>query len=323
MAELITFANNAQSNLAGSINNLATTLSVSLGQGTLFPAITAGQVFFITLTDVATQTDIEIMKVTAVSGDTFTVVRGQEGTSAQSWTAGDIVNNRWTAGQAAAMLQQGQAQSQSTNYAVDVGAANAYQCTLTPSISSPVVGMPIRVKIANSNTTASTFNPGSGAAGVRRRDGSNLIGGEIVAGDIVEFKWDGAHYLIEGIAPATNAAALAQVDIQSAITPANLFQAFPNLYLTNGYWITPGPLNSRFAVQWGQTVVNSGTGAPITFSTPFGGGLLCVTITANFVISGAGFIGPDYIDGGGPAGFTLHNQTGSNGSYNWLAIGRV
>lgn len=80
------------------------------------------------------------------------------------------------------------------SYAADTGAANAYVVTLAPPLTTHVVGMPIRVKIANINTGASTFNPGPGAVNITTRDGSALIGGELQAGALAEFVYDGTHY---------------------------------------------------------------------------------------------------------------------------------
>lgn len=102
MATKLLFSNNSKTTLAGSITNVATTLSVAPGAGALFPNpnVGAGQYFVLSLFDAATGLVTEIMKVTARSADTLTVVRAQEGTSARSWTAGDVVGNFWTAGQA-------------------------------------------------------------------------------------------------------------------------------------------------------------------------------------------------------------------------------
>lgn len=92
-------ANNAQTVLASGINASATALTVATGKATLFPVPVANtSLFKLTLTDAATESVREIMHVTAVSGDTFTVVRAQEGTSARAWSANDIVANMVTAG---------------------------------------------------------------------------------------------------------------------------------------------------------------------------------------------------------------------------------
>ena len=81
--------NNAYSTLASSVLIAATTLTVQAGHGARFPAISAGDFTFITLQDSSNY--IEIVKVTARSTDTFTIVRAQEGTSARAWASGDTV----------------------------------------------------------------------------------------------------------------------------------------------------------------------------------------------------------------------------------------
>jgi len=104
MSQLL-FANNASSSLAGPISNVATMCNLQAGAGALFPNPGAGQTFTGTFTDAATGLINEIVSVTVRSVDTLTIVRAQEGTVAESWLAGDLFNNLWTAGQAAAMQQ--------------------------------------------------------------------------------------------------------------------------------------------------------------------------------------------------------------------------
>lgn len=93
MANLL-FNNNAAGTLSAGITNAATSITLGAGQGARFPLPVPPQVFYVTLTDAATQTLIEIVKVTAVSGDIFSITRAQDGTSALSWVAGDIVSQR-------------------------------------------------------------------------------------------------------------------------------------------------------------------------------------------------------------------------------------
>ena len=91
MANML-FANNCNTTLNGSITNVATTMSVTSATG--FPSPTGSQYFYCTLADAATQTTIEIVKVTAVSGTTFTIVRGQDGTSGTAFASGAVVSLR-------------------------------------------------------------------------------------------------------------------------------------------------------------------------------------------------------------------------------------
>jgi len=319
---ILLYTNNAQSTLAGSISDSATTCNLQSGGGARFPNPGAGEGFYATFTDAATGLLREVVLVNTRSGDTITsMTRAQQGTVALAWAANDLFAKLWTAGDAEAMLQQGQAQAQSTNYANDIGVVNAYQCNLNPAISSPVEGMPIRVKIANTNTTASTLNPGPGAAAILRRDGSALIGGELVAGDIVEFKWDGTNYRIEGVAPASNAVTLAQTDTQSAITPASLKSAFPVLFASDGYVVFPGAVGNRVVIEWGQAVVNSGTTGTLIFPLAMTGGLTTIQITPNFNVGG--MTGGYGTNSGSTAGFNLQNATNLSGNWFWFATGRV
>jgi hypothetical protein len=91
------FANNAAGTLAAPITNSSATLTLNVGQAVLFPNPSAPDTFQATITDAATQTLIEIVSVTAVSGNIFSIVRAQEGTTARSWNANDIVSQRATA----------------------------------------------------------------------------------------------------------------------------------------------------------------------------------------------------------------------------------
>jgi hypothetical protein len=116
MSNLFLFANMDGSTLAGPINNAATTLTLASGGGALFPSPTVGQQFSITLIDAATGLLREICYCTARSSDTLTVARGQEGTVALSWAAGDLVQGLLTAGQMAAMLQISQFQIPQDQY---------------------------------------------------------------------------------------------------------------------------------------------------------------------------------------------------------------
>lgn len=90
----VAYSNNASTTLSATITNSTTSLSVASGAGALFPSTAGGDYFYITLTNGAG--DIEILKVTARSTDTFTVVRAQDGTSARGWSAGDKIELRLT-----------------------------------------------------------------------------------------------------------------------------------------------------------------------------------------------------------------------------------
>ena len=81
--------NNASTTLAIDINSSQT--SITVADGTLFP----GPPFRATLFDGINE---EIVEVSMVNGNTWTVIRAQEGTTAQAWDVGTLVELRWTAG---------------------------------------------------------------------------------------------------------------------------------------------------------------------------------------------------------------------------------
>jgi hypothetical protein len=90
------FTNNAATGLVYPITSSATTLYVNGGSGSLFPNPTGGNYFMITLINALTG-NMEIVQCTARSGDVFTIVRAQEGTTAQAFAIGDAVQLRITA----------------------------------------------------------------------------------------------------------------------------------------------------------------------------------------------------------------------------------
>lgn len=99
MALTLLTANNAQTVLAAGISASATTLTVNTGTGSLFPSPVSGTSYFkLTLIDATTGQLTEIVHVTARTGDTMTISRAQEGTTARAWSANDIAANMLTAG---------------------------------------------------------------------------------------------------------------------------------------------------------------------------------------------------------------------------------
>jgi hypothetical protein len=193
-------ANLAATTLASNISNVATTATVAAGTGTLFPSPSAAQYFAITFVDAATGLVREIAYCTARTGDVLTIVRGQEGTTAVGWSAGDKVQNLFTAGSFTNVVQPPQLQQQPGNYAVDSGTADALVVTLTPVPAAYVAGLPIRItKIASPNTTAVTINVnGLGPKAIVHLDGTALAGGDLPASSTFEIVYDGTNFVLQG-----------------------------------------------------------------------------------------------------------------------------
>lgn len=95
MAKL--FTNNAQTTLSAAITTTGQT-SITVTDGSVFPSPVSPDYFIATITQAGTsETSWEEVKVTARSGNTLTIVRGQEGSSAATWASADKVEIRWTA----------------------------------------------------------------------------------------------------------------------------------------------------------------------------------------------------------------------------------
>lgn len=226
----ILFANNANSVLAGSITNVATSCNLAAGTGALFPSPTGGDFFCLTFTDAATGLINEICHVTARSGDTLTLVRAQEGTTALAWIAGDIAANLITAGTMSNIAtQNGANQQQAANYAVDTGTADAIVMALTPAPAAlaNLVGCPVRVlkvNSANATTTPTIAVSGLAPTVIKHADGSALAVGELPASGLFEFNYDGTSFIL--VSRTNGAATQAQMqtatDTLRQVTPANL-----------------------------------------------------------------------------------------------------
>jgi hypothetical protein len=91
------FTNNADGRLASNINDSQTSIALESGQGARFPSPASGEIFKLTVYKISTG-EREIMHVTARSGDTLTVERGAEGTTALTFDAASPCLNSITAG---------------------------------------------------------------------------------------------------------------------------------------------------------------------------------------------------------------------------------
>jgi len=88
----IVFKNNASTTLSAALSSSAT--SITVADATKLPSITGDEYFFCSIDD---GSNIEIVKVTGVSSNTLTIVRAQDNTTAQTFSSGDIIEQRLTA----------------------------------------------------------------------------------------------------------------------------------------------------------------------------------------------------------------------------------
>ena len=80
-------SNNAFGTISAGISSSATTVTLDSGQGARFPTLGGSDHFYGTLID--TSNNVEIIKVTARSTDSMTVVRAQDNTTARAFAIGD------------------------------------------------------------------------------------------------------------------------------------------------------------------------------------------------------------------------------------------
>ena len=98
-------SNNAFGTISAGINSSATTVTLDSGQGARFPTLGGSDHFYGTLID--TSNNVEIIKVTARSTDSMTVVRAQDNTTAQAFAIGDRFELRPTAALFEDILSEG------------------------------------------------------------------------------------------------------------------------------------------------------------------------------------------------------------------------
>jgi len=171
MAGLAQFANNATTTLATAINSSVTSLTVAAGKGSLFPNPTAGQYFYMTLANIAGT--VEIVKCTARSTDTFTIVRGQDGTTAASWNSGDKVEQRLVATN---LNNLGQLDSTNT-WAQAQTFSGGLSGALTGNVTGNVSGTAASITGVNAIAQGGTNNGSLGvvAGGVYYGDGTKVV----------------------------------------------------------------------------------------------------------------------------------------------------
>ena len=149
---VIIAANNASTTIANSISSTNTTITLATGTGAAFPSPTGDQAFKLSLTDATTRLQHEITLCTSRTGDVCTVLRGQEGTTAQAWSAGSIAANLPTAGTIASTVQVDQLQQNVYQFGVATGTADIITLTLPSSLTALNDGMMITFKSTASNS---------------------------------------------------------------------------------------------------------------------------------------------------------------------------
>lgn len=115
--------NNVVGYLNAALDAATTTFDLQSGNGANFPSLGAGEYFYATI--IGTGGTLEIVKATARSTDTLTVVRAQEGTTASSFAASSRVEMRVTAQSVLDAASDAAAAAFAASTAADIAIADA------------------------------------------------------------------------------------------------------------------------------------------------------------------------------------------------------
>lgn len=321
------FANNINTTLAAAATSTQTTLSLTSTVG-IPTTIPSGDYFAMTLNDAATRSVFEVVYVTAISGSNVTIVRGQEGTSANSWLAGDYIYGALTAGELLAFANV--AGSSTQPFAVAPASASAPQNApqfgqmfdlQSPSASGSITLSALRTVVIPSATVAITLmmepgitagqwceivgtsygvtvqsNVSSGSPYFAMPDGSVPYSFTLSsAGASLVLIWDGTNWRVQSIGQTIVAAATEsnQATPLSQILSGGLSPTFSNLAASTGVF-------SNFAFYTSSTTFTVPAGVTKILAVVTGGGGGGSDCSASFPPSST----TDASGGGGGAGGT-------------------
>jgi hypothetical protein len=131
------FTNFAVSTIAdvGGIGSGDVSVDVQAGDGAKFPSLGTGDYFYCVLVD--SSANREVVKVTARSTDTLTIVRGQDGTTPRAFAQDDAIELRLNKG----ALEEFVALKSSLLTIEDGTNANTIKCTLTSVFNGDAIGV--------------------------------------------------------------------------------------------------------------------------------------------------------------------------------------
>jgi hypothetical protein len=308
----VLFSNNATSPLASSITASATTITLTTGNGSLFPSVPAGSYFYATLAD--SSGNYEVIKVTARSGDVLTAVRAQEGTTGRAFLATDKLELRVTAAGLGNMVQLDGSQtitgshtftgtttfsgstvltggSFSGSYSgsptfTGTPAFTALTATSATFTSATINGGTITgitdLAIADGGTGASTAADARASLGTVADTATNGIAARTAANTLTARTITAGTGITvvdgDGVSgnPTVSNSGVTSVDSQTGAVTLSSLTAFTKSLSSNGYQKLPGGLT----IQWGT--YNSTTDGGQAFSWPVAFAASCYVAVGTF-----------------------------------------
>jgi hypothetical protein len=191
-------------------------------------------------------------------------------------------------------------QNQAYSYVADSGAANAYVGIVAPAVAAYAAGQRFDLLIANDNTGASTLTINAlTAKNILRDDGTALVAGDIVAGMIATFEFNGVSFQllnpsrrILGTTTNNNAAAgyVGEYISSQVLKAAPLNFALSNtLYDVTSIALTPGDWdvsgNIGFDITIGATIMSAGFSNNVATTLPD------LSLVGNLTLLGGGTYG--------------------------------
>lgn len=132
----------------------------------------------------------------------------------------------------------GQIQEKSMAYLVTTGSANAYVAAPSPAFTAYAAGQELDIEANFTNTGSATINVSTlGAKTIKDNNGSALVGGEIVSGQIYTLQYDGTDFFIKSVHGLINAAGKQSIWIPAAAmrpTVSNGCAAITDIETTSG-----------------------------------------------------------------------------------------
>ncbi len=194
--------NNSFSTLLSAITSGSTTLSIQVADTGNFPSSASFPItIFYASNNIKTG---EIVLVTNVASNVFTITRAQEGTTAQAFDPGIGTVNIWLNDTAGGQQQQDNAinnlEMQNNSINTDTGAVNAYVITPTPAITAYASGQSFYFYPANTNTAASTLNVSGLGTKAIQYGGQAIPANFLLTSVIARVIYDGTQFQLQNTA---------------------------------------------------------------------------------------------------------------------------